>query len=174
MTRGFTLIELLVVVLVIGILAAVALPQYQTAVERARATEALTQMRALQDSLERYHSQHEAWPTGTGTNAQQIKFNKLDVDIPIITPDPEEGGETYYGGKHFSLDFTINNGNPSTVTITATRLRQNNSYTLQTRITPRTNGTYTAVRTCSGGTSEEANSYCNAIAGGADKASQGF
>ena len=69
---GFTLIELLVVVLIIGILAAVAVPQYQKAVEKSRATQALTLLKSIGQAYEAHHLASGEW-------AQ--KFDELDVDF---------------------------------------------------------------------------------------------
>ena len=54
-TGGFTLIELLVVVLIIGILSSIALPQYQKAVEKSRASEAMSYADSWLKGQQLYH-----------------------------------------------------------------------------------------------------------------------
>ena len=70
---AFTLIELLVVVLIIGILAAIALPQYQKAVEKSKATQALVLLKSVADAQQSYYM-------ANGSYAR--KFDELTVDIP--------------------------------------------------------------------------------------------
>ena len=63
MKRGFTLIELLVVVLIIGILSSVALPQYTTAVEKARATEGVQTASALTRAIDIWLLENGGFPS---------------------------------------------------------------------------------------------------------------
>ncbi len=74
-TKAFTLIELLVVVLIIGILAAVAVPQYQKAVNKSRAAEAWSVVKELELAREAYFLTHATQPSS------------LDVlDVTITNP----------------------------------------------------------------------------------------
>ena len=74
--RGFTLLELLMVVIIIAILAAIALPQYLRAAERARAAQALTWLGAIRSAEKRYVAQN---PAGVYTTV----LTDLDIDMTI-------------------------------------------------------------------------------------------
>ena len=78
---GFTLFELLVVVLIIGILAAIALPQYEKTVERARAAEAMQMVSAIARA-------NEVYKMGNGSYTKDISL--LDIQVPGT--EVEQGG----------------------------------------------------------------------------------
>ena len=82
--RGFTLIELLVVVLIIGILTAVAVPQYQKAVWKSRYTQAKTMAKSLSDAMEVYYLDNGAYTADL--YALDVQFNAT----PTFTCNTEE------------------------------------------------------------------------------------
>lgn len=78
---GFTLIELLVVVLIIGILAAVALPQYKKAVEKSKAAQAFVTLASLRTAFNAYYLANGTYP---------FKFADASVSFPNMTGHVEQ------------------------------------------------------------------------------------
>ena len=88
-TKAFTLIELLVVVLIIGILAAVALPQYRVAVGKARLAKIIPSVTAGKTALEMYYLANGSYPPDSNTT----DFG-FDLDLPDCTLGPGRAGTT--------------------------------------------------------------------------------
>ena len=96
--NAFTLIELLVVVLIIGILAAVAVPQYQKAVEKSKAAQALTLLRSMYQAGQAHLLASGQWPSSVAD---------IDIEIPAELNDWEI---VFYASDLSSVSRGANNG----------------------------------------------------------------
>ena len=101
MKKGFTLIELLVVVLIIGILASIAIPQYFKVVEKGKVSEALSTLDALRGAQERYLAKY-------GNYANSWTAVGFDLQIPTLKNFNNPGNPTVGGGPNWSTTMTRN------------------------------------------------------------------
>ncbi|MCX5657502.1 MAG: prepilin-type N-terminal cleavage/methylation domain-containing protein [Candidatus Omnitrophica bacterium] len=75
--KGFTLLEVLVVIIIIGILAALALPQYMKTIKKARIAEAASNIGSLRGAEIRYYQENDKMVTGDD-------FGNLDIEDPNL------------------------------------------------------------------------------------------
>ena len=106
--KGITLIELLIVILIIGILAAVAIPGYTTYMQRARRADAKT-------ALEHVRAAQEMWRAERGSYATDVGADTAEtiLQTTIGAPPTQVGDYTWAFIVHTTATFTAE-ATPST------------------------------------------------------------
>jgi len=121
-SKGFTLIELMIVVAIIGVLAAIGIPQYQNYTARAQATEGLVLAGGLKTALAEYYNTHGSFPDG-GTGDSNATIGAEPADhifgdyVETVTASDDGLGTIkatfnsgHHAGKFLELKANITDG----------------------------------------------------------------
>jgi len=112
--KGFTLVEVLIVVIIIGILAAIGIPQFADSIEKAKSGEAKAGLGHVQTGEKIYFAEHEMYTTVPG-----------DLDISLSE-------------KYWAFSITVGT---NSLTYTATATRSGNAHRATQTITMTDDGT---------------------------------
>ncbi|MBD1568639.1 MULTISPECIES: pilin [Aliivibrio] len=107
--KGFTLIELMIVVAVIGVLSAIAMPQYQKYVAKAEVASALATLTGVKTNVEAYAVENGTFPDGSSTNQTEV-----DLGVPNSIP----GGSIEFAAASTgsgTITFTFDSSGVSTL-----------------------------------------------------------
>ena len=130
--QGFTLIELMIVVAIIGILAAIAIPQYAEYTNRAKVSEGLQLSNGVKTAIAEYYSSMAAWPTsaaeaGVDGNITGNHVTSVDVGaagVITITYNATLNDATCGGGGAGTLTLTPADAGGSVTWTPATALNK--------------------------------------------------
>jgi type IV pilus assembly protein PilA len=112
--KGFTLVELLVVMLILGLLAAIAIPSFFNQRDKAKDADAKEQVRTAQTAIETYATDHDGvYDSGTidDTDLSAIEpvLNDVGTDLTVSTPTGYAGTPTDDADNSYTVTVTSDN-----------------------------------------------------------------
>jgi len=134
--KGFTLVEILIVVVILGILAAIVIPQFSNASESAKASSAISTLQALRSQLELAQTQHQGTYPDLGTDGWDVLTDETNPVAAYSTTDSDDGitgnmvgpylqqspTNPFTGGTAVGTDWSYNNSSGDIFLIVTTDL----------------------------------------------------
>jgi prepilin-type N-terminal cleavage/methylation domain-containing protein len=109
-SEGFTLLELLIVVVIIGVLAAIAIPAYNGYINKAQRTSAQATLDTIRKTLESYYVDYQEYPDSIDFNTGQDGLGRTVFESQFVNQ---------INGDLSSIDSYLNTGTTYTLVVKA-------------------------------------------------------